>query len=353
MKYLFYLYSILLLFSCKEKDIFNTPELVVDIEIIHEYNYVNVLNRLHNAVKYDLDYGDGTKIIADTTLHNLSLGVIINWDGKHYYKKDGNYTITLTGYDKNGKSKTVSKQIVINYVTQKTPIADFSIELLDDGVVKMKNLSKNYSSLEIGTSVGNWGYNTKVENPTFIFDMNGKYTIQLSANGAFFDHKAVEIDIKNTPNRELGYFKGEWLGKQIDVSESFDHQTVTEYMDIAGANRYLLLKNTFYRDTNSIEIINFKVRTDSLKTNEMKYEQIKSKFKLGIQNSDDWAVSFYLPLVSSKKKSIEILEIKEVPQRKIIPEMFDKAFWITYKINADFESYGKIDGILKVRYLIY
>ncbi len=350
MKHLFYLYSILLLFSCAEKDIFNTTKLGVDIEVKQEYNYVIVLSRLHNAVKYDLDYGDGTKVMVDST----STGVMILDNGRYYYKKDGNYTITLTGYDKNGKSKTVSKQIAINYVTQNTPIADFSIELLDDGVVKMKNLSKNYSSLEIGTSVGNWGYNTNVENPTFIFDMNGKYTIQLSANGAFFDHKAVEIDIKNTPNRELGYFKGEWLGKQIDVSESFDHQTVTEYMDIAGTNKYLLLKNTTSFNSNSIELINFKVKSDSLKTNEMKYEQIKSKFKLGIQNSDDWAVSLYiLPLVSSKKKSIEILAIKEVPQRKIVPEMYDKAFWITYKINADFESYGKIDGILKVRYLIY
>lgn len=350
MKHLFYLSSILLLFSCQEKDIFNTTKLGVHIEVIQEYNYVIVSSRLHNAVKYDLDYGDGTKVMVDST----SSGVMILDNGRYYYKKDGNYTITLTGYDKNGKSKTVNKQIVINYIQKNTPIADFSIELLDDGAVKMKNLSKNYSSIEISTRVGNWGYNTKEENPTFMFDMNGKYLINLNASGRFSNHKQVEIEIKNIVNRELGYFKGEWLGKQIDVSESFDHQTVTEYMDIAGGNRYLLLKNRTSFNSNSIELINFKVKSDSMKTNEMKYEQIKSKFKLGIQNSDDWGLSLYiLPLVSSKKKTIEILEIKEVPQRKIVPEMFDKAFWITYKINADFESFGKIDGILKVRYLIY
>ena len=33
--------------------------------------------------------------------------------------------------------------------------------------------------------------------------------------------------------------------------------------------------------------------------------------------------------------------------------MYDKAFWVTFKIKADFGNGNNIDGTLKVRYLIY
>lgn len=340
-----------LFFSCREDvEVKLVPELAVDFEIQQELYSIFILNKVQNAVKYDLDYGNGTKITDQLAEPTNYLG-----GGAYSYQKDGTYTIILTAYDKKGNSKTAKKQLVIDYFEKNTPKANFSLKLLGNGLVQTTNLSENYSSLDIGVHVGNRGYNTKEENPIFEFDMNGKYQIQLAvANGPLSTSKSEVIEIKNITERELGYFKGEWFGKQINIQEDFNSQGITTYYDLGGGLNLYFLKNSFnIDDNNSIELINFKVKTDSLKTNQMKYEQIKSKYKLGIQNSADWSISNYFPLIYSQNKTIEILEIREVSQRKIVPEMMDKAFWITYKIKADFGEKGKIDGILKTRYLIY
>ena len=50
---------------------------------------------------------------------------------------------------------------------------------------------------------------------------------------------------------------------------------------------------------------------------------------------------------------LEILEVQEVAQPQLIPEMYHKSFWVTFKIKADFGKNNNIDGALKVRYLIY
>ena len=350
MKYILVLCLGLLYTSCKQKNIIiEDPKLIVGIEVQQEFYSVFILNKIQNAVRYDLDYGDGTKLIGDTTLNNKTIG--INGGDKYYYKQDGTYTIVLTAYDKNGVSKTVSVQIVVDYIKKNTPVADFSLKFLDNGIVQMTNLSKSYNSLDIGVSVGNWGYKTKVENPTFMFDMNGKYRISLAASNEFYNQKNAEFEVKNLVNRELGYFKGEWFGKTVDVKEDFNNQSITYYYDIGSGNTYLLLKQIFLIDNSKgIELTNFKVKTDSLKTNQMKYEQIKSKFKVGTQNSEDWAINVLgIPI----SKSIEIIEVREVPQPKLIPEMYNKAFWVTFKIKADFGNGNNIDGTLKVRYLIY
>jgi PKD repeat protein len=348
-----------LFFSCREDVEVKlvpelVPELAVDFEIQQELYAISILNKVQNAVKYDLDYGDGTKITDQLAEPTNYLGV--QGGSSYSYQKDGTYTIILTAYDKKGNSKTAKKQLVIDYFGKNTPKANFSLKLSDNGVVQIANLSENYSSLDIGVHVGNMGYNTKEENPIFEFDMNGKYQIKLAVekNGHLSNSKTEVIEIKNITERELGYFKGEWFGKQINIQEDFNNQGITTYYDLGGGLNLYFLKNIFnIDDNNSIELINFKVKTDSLKTNQMKYEQIKSKYKLGIQNSADWSISNYFPLISSQNKTIEILEIREVSQRKIVPEMMDKAFWITYKIKADFGEKGKIDGTLKTRYLIY
>jgi hypothetical protein len=51
--------------------------------------------------------------------------------------------------------------------------------------------------------------------------------------------------------------------------------------------------------------------------------------------------------------SLEILEVQEVYQAKLFPEMEEIAFWVTWHIKADTGERGRIDCILKMKYIIY
>lgn len=345
---LFLLFSFLL--SCKPtKEVIPEPELALSLEITQQAAEVAIKNTLKNAISYALDYGDGTKIMSDTSPTSEVLGS--NKDHFYTYKKDGTYTITLTAYDKKGQSKTESRVITVDFYAKNTSMTDFSFKVLENGSVEMTNLSKNYISLETGVLAGSLGFSTKTLNPTFEFDLNGQYLFRMSANNHVSSIKDTLVTIRNIQEREKGYFKGNWLGTEIETYETFDNQARTEYMEIGGGYKFLNNHFAVIKSKQGLTISNRKVNTDSLKTNQMKYEQIRSRFKVGIQNSENWILSTIGNPVS---KSVEIIEVREVKQKRIIPEMDDRAFWITYKIKADYGEYlGKIDGTLKIRYLIY
>ena len=37
----------------------------------------------------------------------------------------------------------------------------------------------------------------------------------------------------------------------------------------------------------------------------------------------------------------------------LFDEVYPKAFWVTFRLKADFKEFGKVDGLLKMRYLVY
>ncbi|UTA66582.1 PKD domain-containing protein [Emticicia sp. 21SJ11W-3] len=336
--------------SCKPaKEAVPEPELAMSLEITRLGAEVYVKNTLKNAASYDLDYGDGTKIINETVPGLEALGPKNRVS--YQYKKDGAYTITLTAYNQKGQSKTQSQVITVDYYQKNTSVTDFALVAAQNGTIKMTSLSSNYTSLEAQVSAGGMGFSTKTPNPIFELDLNGQYQFSMMAYNQISSAKDTLISIQNIQEREKGYFKGNWLGTEIETYETFDNQARTEYMDIGGGYKFMNNHFAIIRGKQGITISNRKINTDSLKTNQMKYEQIRSRFKAGIQNSENWILSTIGNPVS---KSIEILEIREVQQKKIIPEMDSRAFWITYRIKADFGEYlGKIDGTLKMRYLIY
>lgn len=238
-------------------------------------------------------------------------------------------------------------------------VVDFSIVNNNNGTLKTTDVSQDITAEKYYyIAVGNqFFYSTAKGTHTFDLDLTGSYRLVLTRiPSSLGGRKDTTIQVTMSPERELGYFKGEWFGKQTEVYESFDKQIITNFFGVGVPNLYLLKSEIPFTDT-YMSVFNYTVKSDSLINNQMKYNQFKDKLKVGVQGDNQWSINLSDPSIGDKgnslNKKIEILEVREVVQRKIIPEMMDKCFWVTMKIQADFGTAGKIDGILKTRYLIY
>lgn len=351
MKQLFTIGFLLFLCACKPKDSV-VPELIIELDLQLEGNQLVVFNKVQNAIKYDLHYGDGTEIIGQTDFSKATIG--FNSGAKYTYQKDGVYIVTLTAYDLKGKARSVNKTISIDYYARNRPTADYALSQPSNGVVELKNRSKNYQSMMISVIGGGMGYKTETENPVFNFDLNGTYIISLVANGVGQSQRIDTVVVKNIKDRELGYFKGEVFNQEVNIVEGFNNQSVTEYNVAGGSKDNVQLTNSFRLPGNqTLKIYNFNLKPDQMQTNQMKYEQIIANYTVGVKNPQLWAIDLS-GVGMARSKSIEILEVKEVAQQKIVPEMDNRAIWVTYKIQADFgPERGIIKGTWKVRYTIY
>lgn len=337
------------LLSCKDEEVKN--EFDVQLEVEQRNESVRVKNLLIGSFNYDLDFGDGTKITGQYVSEEFPY---LNKGEPHVYNQDGSYVIRLTAYNVKHGAKTISKEITIDYHANKNtePVSKYKISLLNkgNGVIELSDSSVyNFSNLQTNLYSESSSYRTKMPNPVFELDLSGKYNLSGSID--------TTVQVTVSPERELGFFKGEWFGEKIDITENFSRQNGTIYYRPLEENiNYLVnvVRINKNLETGRLFLVNKAVRSDSLSTNKMKYEQIKSRLKVGVENPENWILDLtYYPYVSSLSHKIEIIEVREAPQRKIIPEMMDKCFWVTTKIQADFGAAGKIDGILKTRYLIY
>lgn len=84
---------------------------------------------------------------------------------------------------------------------------------------------------------------------------------------------------------------------------------------------------------------------------------------VGNQGANQWNAGIYLQtqandgfryrfFMDDPNASIEITEVKEVDQPALFKDVYNKAFWVTFKLKAEFKDLGKIEGTLKTRYLV-
>ncbi|HEY1056228.1 MAG TPA: hypothetical protein VGE24_13875 [Emticicia sp.] len=182
-------------------------------------------------------------------------------------------------------------------------------------------------------------------------------------------------------------FRGIFLGKEVVFSEKdsvFKNISGKGYKDSYGEysicpiinKLYLTQPNDIhYNDKISINVSLglFKDYGDGISVPDSTYNYLKRMLKVGVQKESltntgpiHWSVGITLNArISYKWQSIkegayiEILEVREVDTKTITTKLdrfqlayYPKAFWVTYKIKANFKDYGDIDGILKVKYLI-
>ena len=223
---------------------------------------------------------------------------------------------------------------------------------MENGGVQCKNLSKNVTDFTWYVN----GYRSSTENPLFIFEKNEDCVILLQTKGidGITSNKITTVKVSNAKEpSEIAEFNGLYFDKK-------GRFTGTNFNDFYGPRGLIALPNLvpsciFGASETDIRIVNFSGKAG--------YENLKSILTTGNQNIygknkiyTDWYFAFqnYMLFLSDAVESnLEIINVQEVPQPKLIPEMYDKAFWVIFKIKADFGNGNNIDGTLKVRYLIY
>ncbi|HEY1055585.1 MAG TPA: hypothetical protein VGE24_10625 [Emticicia sp.] len=357
-------FLIVLAIACEKKEKVN-PDLsggvLANFKIIADrnaYGRIIVMFKMERWNYCSIDYGDGFEGQYSAVSNPDRIPVESGEGVEHIYKENKEYQITLTAYNKSETgeiNKASHKQTVrISNIPPKAE-ADFSYELLDNGAVKFTNLSKN--ALDYAWRGGS-PYYTKTQNPTLIFEKNGIYPITLSANSPFHEStKSVNINITNVKEEQVPTFTGTYLKHKgalkgtgnvrfdgaccdgIPLGIPFFHFTVPDTdIDLILITSSLNLKDYSLAD----------------KYKAIKEAAILNKKYVSNNGLMDWWFGVQgIPNDNYSPKTLEIVEVHEIPQAKLIPEMYDKALWITFKIKGDFAEYGKIDGLLKLKYLVY
>ncbi|RFS14365.1 hypothetical protein [Emticicia sp. C21] len=286
----------------------------------------------------------------------------------HRYEKNGDYKIQFRA-----KNKNVNDSLfVVVAIKNRVPplIANFSYELLGGGKVRFKNLSN--------LSIGNYYWRddkslnkSYASDPEFIYDQNATYHVVLSALDAFGQYNAIskQIVINDAPPREMAFFKGTILGVAHEWNENPDNcrQLLTESEPGKG---YLINTLTNQADGNYLAISiapKFRVLTNPYfdpieRYNKFKENLVPGHKSISLNGENTWNVGFTIRykdqepikknLTDDPASSLEILQVEEVIQPVLFESIYPKSFWVTFRIKADFKEAGKVDGILKIRYLI-
>ena len=355
------------LFACKDKTTvpISLSALTADFEIKKgDYGFILILNKSKNALLYTIDYGDGT-VVSDS-INRMN---IFSPNSSHYYQENNEYTVVFTTFDALGNKASQLSKVVVSDLP--LPVkADFSYEMLADGKVKFTNTSTNAHE-QLYWQVSNYPYfYTNQQNPTYIFEKNGEYQISLVVSNKVPIHyqskgsrdtKTIKLTITNASNYpHPSSFTGLFFGKNWDIISP----NINTFYDTWGLVALSGISCNSFGVTDFGHIFIMNGDTRKLSTQE-KYEKFKSQFKKGQLSLKEWDVRLSkntsvwatlketFSLANDPKAYLEIIEVQEIDQPKLLPEMYDKAFWITFKIKADFGDNNKVDGVLKVRYLIY
>jgi len=198
--------------SCHDKkhEVLPLPDATFTVSV----NNSNVATFSFTANKndvYTFDFGDGERLtgILDYIADNEPI------EHKHIYRKNGAFAAKLTLYNKYG---TNEKQKVVD--ARNASVADFSYEVLENGKLKLKNLSQNarygYKWLIGATSYhgSNWFYTSTEQDPVVDIDLNGKYLIRLEVPGEYSaSMKEDTVYIKNAKNQMT--FSGVYQGRTV------------------------------------------------------------------------------------------------------------------------------------------
>jgi PKD repeat protein len=309
----------------KENKVQPIPAIVPDATIlvvnVNESNTAAFTFSLNNIDSYSFDFGDGSTLTDSLPKDAIKLEY---QRISHQYTKNGNYTVTLTVKN---RSHTSQSQTIVE--ARRIAIADFSYDILENGQVKLKNLSENRAenylwriSLYPLTNGNYYIYKSSDKEPVLKFDVNGKYKIKLQAINGNTSEVEKDIEIRNAGKQMSfsGYYNGEKISVALDKSDFYYYCSYPtgKISQILGKDREY--QPLFWRD----------YYLPPYTSKEEKYIAIREFIKT---------------------KDIDVVELKE---ETLDPELYNnsasvypKALWITYKVKTE-----QLDGELKIRLLI-
>jgi hypothetical protein len=358
-------FPLIFLLSCSKENIKETANVLSSDFSFQEINGKGIIfnKSSKNASYYELTIGNDT----------LIKGQIKDTLGIYHFKFNGKYEIKLLVENIKGYKVTITKTIQINNIKQDTtqninndstllkPEINISYTLLDSGAVQFYNNTKNIQVIEWMRKDESSLFFSREISPKFFYETNGFKDIYLRIRTINESDTTVhfKIEIKNSLNlpKFTAHLKGTYFNEYFDVD------------GIGSNNFYGLGYGILPLGTPSINF-NFQnqliIIADFLKNKGLDYKSMKENFRLGeqplinydLQKENGLLVIFpfknnHINLGMNLNDTCEILEITEVFQAKLIPEMENKAFVITYKLKGDFKGFGKLDCILKVKYIIY
>ncbi len=121
----------------------------------------------------------------------------------HTFKKNGMYTVTLTVTDSHNLTSTITKDVIVASVSaidppveNSAPVANFSYEDTDEGLVKFTNNSSDPDNDKL-TYKWNFGDNSESnkKSPNHTFKKNGKYTVTLTVTDSHNLTSTITKDI--------------------------------------------------------------------------------------------------------------------------------------------------------------
>lgn len=243
------------------------------------------------------------------------------------------------------------------------PKIRFSYETLDSGGVKFTNLSAGYKAFKWHSP-----YQSKEENPTFYLNKRGnlEFRFQFETDKGVRGDTLFRVLIANTPviKEDSSRLYGTVFNNKVDISMPL-------WNDFYGGGMASLPLGTpsakLSKDGYNIILADFMANQGK------DYATVKNNLRAGKQplaqlkeypttdyslKTRGWYAIFagkYGTYATGNNPDdlIEIAKVTEVSQRKLFPEMENKAFWVTWHIKADAGEKGKIDCFFETKYIIY
>lgn len=243
------------------------------------------------------------------------------------------------------------------------PKIRFSYQTLDSGGVKFTNLSAGYKAFKWHSP-----YKSKAENPTFYLTKRGnlEFRLQFETDKGVRGDTLFRVLIANTPTikEDSSQLYGTFFNNEVNISMPL-------WNDFYGGGMASLPLGTPSAKLSKAGV-NILI-ADFMPTQGKDYVSVKNNFKTGKQPlaqlkeypTGDYSLKtrgWYVILFgkygtystgNNPDDLIEIVNVEEVNERKLFPEMENKAFWVSWHIKADAGQLGKIDCFFKTKYTIY
>ncbi|WP_165372320.1 PKD domain-containing protein, partial [Emticicia agri] len=315
-----------------------------------------------------VDWGDGKTDKVQFKPKEITADAIFTFS--HKYAKNGTYKISFRAVNAVTSNSLETEVNITNKVPE--PKADFSYEVLENGKVRFKNLSPE-AGLKYYWNDTKTQNRSRLANPEFIYERNDSYPVFLTVEDKYGQKTTItkNVSITNAVTKETASFKGTILNEQYSFSEDGNEcRTMlsetdplstkilnTIVLNVAGKKIEMTLNGMFHvlGSANPDFSINERVE---------KFRQylVPGIKKIGVQTHDQWNASVKYEnnggtvikqFTEVPDAQIEITDVKEIEQPALFDGLYKQAFWVTFKLKADFKQLGKIDGTLKIRYLVY
>ena len=338
-----------LLVACQPKDVEPALDFTVKVD---DYK-VSVSPTGIDFEKYDVNFG----------VENTNFAAIQTPEYKYEYADDGTFLITVTATDKENRTYTKTKTVKIDYYAKNNLLANFNITKIGQAKYQVTNLTNEqlvsgYAVLIKGNQGAKMYYFTKEKNPILHFDLNATYTIIQRTNS--LNTKSVSVKVDDAEARENGYLKLKIDNEEITTNESeatpfgavsADNTPVNYQIINAGIFPYKLSNNITLAIRNTLNIAH-QPSADEL------YNLVASSATIGKKEKGVWDMFLtddsIEPFIEITSQSIEVLKVEPAEQKKIIPEMNEKAFWVTAKINliCNYHAFKNVSGEVRFKYRI-